>query len=106
MAAADDDLLTERLLRVIDEGRRTATYKLALLLALIDGVAALPGIESLPTRRIAADVLARYYPQTRVYVANDGIERELRQITMKGSPPCCEPRYGSDSSLTPRGAAR
>ncbi len=87
MAAADDDLLTERLLRVIDEGRRTATYKLALLLALIDGVAALPGNESLPTRRIAADVLARYYPQTREYVANDGIERELRQITMKGSPP-------------------
>ena len=87
MAAADDDLLTERLLRVIDEGRRTATYKLALLLALIDGVAALPGIESLPTRRIAADVLARYYPQTREYVANDGIEGELRQITMKGSPP-------------------
>lgn len=85
--AAGDDLLTERLLRVIDEGRRTATYKLALLLALIDGVAASPGLESLPTRRIAEDVLARYYPQTRLYIANDGIERELRQITMKGSPP-------------------
>lgn len=33
---ADDDLLTERLLRVINEGRRTAPYKLALLLALTD----------------------------------------------------------------------
>jgi hypothetical protein len=32
---ASDDLLTERLLRVVDEGRRTATYKLALLLALL-----------------------------------------------------------------------
>jgi hypothetical protein len=32
-------------------------------------------------------VLGTYYPQTRIYVANDGIERELRQITMKGSPP-------------------
>jgi 5-methylcytosine-specific restriction endonuclease McrA len=84
--ANGDDLLTERLLRVIDEGRRTATYKLALLLALIDGVAASPGLESLPTRRIAGDVLARYYPQTRLYIANDGMERELRQITMKGSP--------------------
>jgi hypothetical protein len=84
---ATDDLLTERLLRVIDEGRRTATYKLALLLALIDGVAAMPGATELPTRRIAANVLAVYYPQTRTYVANDGISRELRQITMKGSPP-------------------
>ena len=28
-----------------------------------------------------------YYPQTRLYVANDGIERELRQITGKGSAP-------------------
>ena len=85
--AAGDDLLTERLLRVIDEGRRTATYKLALLLALIDGVAALPGIESLPTRRIAADVLARYYPQTRLYVANDGIERGASPDHDEGSPP-------------------
>ena len=84
---AGDDLLTERLLRVIDEGRRTATYKLALLLALMDGVAATPGATELPTRRIAEDVLDVYYPQTRTYVANDGISRELRQITMKGSPP-------------------
>ena len=38
---ASDDLLTERLLRVVDEGRRTATYKLALLLALIDAAAGL-----------------------------------------------------------------
>ena len=62
----DDDLLTERLLRVIDEGRRTATYKLALLLALIDVVAESPGQEILPTRRIAERVLAIYYPQTRL----------------------------------------
>jgi len=32
-SVADDDLLTERLLRVINEGRRTASYKLALSLA-------------------------------------------------------------------------
>jgi hypothetical protein len=85
--AVEDDLLIERLLRVIDEGRRTATYKLALLLALIDAVAESPGSDTVPTRRIGELVLAVYYPQTRVYVANDGIERELRQITMKGSPP-------------------
>ena len=81
-----DDLLTERLLRVIDEGRRTATYKLALLIALIDAVAIAPGEAEVPTRAIAQHVLALYYPQTRVYVAAGGIERELRQISMKSSP--------------------
>lgn len=30
--------MVERLLKVIDEGRRTATYELALLVALIDSV--------------------------------------------------------------------
>ena len=30
------DVFAERLLQVIDEGRRTATYKLALLIALMD----------------------------------------------------------------------
>lgn len=87
VVVVSDDLLTERLLRVIDEGRRTATYKLALLLALIDAAALAPGESVVPTRDLAALVLEIYYPQTRVYVANDGIERELRQISMKGSPP-------------------
>lgn len=83
---AADDLLTERLLRVIDEGRRTATYKLALLLALIDCVAEAPGETEIPTRSIAEHVLALYYPQTRSYAAAGGVERELRQISMKSSP--------------------
>ena len=84
---ADDELLTERLLRVIDEGRRTATYKLALLLALMDQVAANPGVDVIATRAISADVLARYYTQARRYVAHDGTAQELRQISMKSSPP-------------------
>ncbi len=87
VSVVGDDLLTERLLRVVDEGRRTATYKLALLLALIDAAALAPGENSVATRDLAALVLEVYFPQTRVYVANDGIERELRQITMKDSPP-------------------
>ncbi len=81
-----DDLLIERLLRVIDEGRRTATYKLALLFALIDAVALTSGSSEVSTRLLAERVLALYYPQTREYVANDGIIRELRQISMKSSP--------------------
>jgi 5-methylcytosine-specific restriction endonuclease McrA len=87
MAAADDDLLIERLLRVIDEGRRTATYKLALLLALIDCCALDAGSDAVPTRAIAARVVELYFPQARRYVAADGVGRELRQISTKTSPP-------------------
>ena len=83
----NDDLLTERLLRVVDEGRRTATYKLALLLGLVDAVALAPGHTDIPTRDIAERVLELYYPQVRIYVANDGIARELRQISVKRSAP-------------------
>ena len=66
VSAPSADLVVERLLRVIDEGRRTATYKLALLAALIDAVALTSGASTLPTRLIADRVLALYYPQTRV----------------------------------------
>lgn len=50
---ATDDLMIERLLRVIDEGRRTATYKLALLLGIIDTAATMPNETELPSRAIA-----------------------------------------------------
>lgn len=83
---ANGDLLLERLLRVIDEGRRTATYKLALLSALIDCVAERPGTDRVPTEVIAEHVVALYFPQVRQYVAHDGVARELRQISMKTSP--------------------
>ena len=83
---ATDDLLIERLLRVVDEGRRTASYKLALLLALIDAVAMSPGECEIPTRLIAERAVSLYYPQTRVFVSSGGMEHELRQITTKGSP--------------------
>ena len=82
-----DDLLVERLLRVVDEGRRTATYKLALLLGLIDTVAQHPGAEELPTRTLAEEIVEIYYPQVRLYAAGGGAARELRQIAMKSSPP-------------------
>lgn len=77
------DLLTERLLRVIDEGRRTATYKLALLVALIDAVAARPGTERIPTRVLAEEVLRLYFDQSRPFVAADGSTQTLRQIVNK-----------------------
>lgn len=80
---ATDDLLIERLLRVIDEGRRTATYKLALLLGIVDAAAMSPGESELPTRLIAERVLALYYPQTRPYVDMSGTSHQPRQISMK-----------------------
>jgi hypothetical protein len=80
-----DDLLLERLLQVIDEGRRTATYKLALLSALIEAAALAPGREDIPTRAIAGLVVAQYLHQVRTYVSNDGSSHDLRQITNKRS---------------------
>jgi hypothetical protein len=84
--AGGGELLIERLLRVIDEGRRTATYKLALLAALIDAVAMSPGQLTIRTRLVAERVLALYFPQSRTYVAGDGVAHDLRQISMKSSP--------------------
>jgi hypothetical protein len=94
---AGDDLLTERLLRVIDEGRRTATYKLALLLALIDAVAESPGEHTVPTRRIAEHVVAIYYPQTRVRLerrdrARAPPDHDEGVATAAGGAPVAAPR--------------
>lgn len=92
---ADGDVgtavIAERLLQVIDEGRRTATYKLALLLALIDACAANAdptgrAPAELHTREIARHVLRRYLPHVRGYLAFDASDPiVLRQITTRNS---------------------
>jgi hypothetical protein len=58
----------ERLLEVVDSGRRTATYKLALLMALLDLCARRGGLDGRPpsvlcTRDIAERVAARKLPK-------------------------------------------
>jgi hypothetical protein len=58
----------ERLLEVIDSGRRTATYKLALLIALVDlcarhSDAGVRAPRLLYTRDIAEQVAVLYWPQ-------------------------------------------
>lgn len=84
-------LIAERLLQVIDEGRRTATYKLALLMALIDACAtncdeAGRAPSELHTRTIARHVLRLYLPHARAYLAAPDSEPfTLRQITNKRS---------------------
>ena len=87
----DGAVLAERLLQVIDEGRRVATYKLALLMALIDACAtnsdergAAP--TELHTREIARHVLRLYFPHARAYLGVGRSEPvELRQISNQRS---------------------
>jgi hypothetical protein len=85
MEQADTALFGERLLRIIDEGRRVATYKLALLLALLDACATESGPTgaaplSLHTRAVAVHVLRLYLPQSTDFVVGKQ-SVVLRQIT-------------------------
>jgi 5-methylcytosine-specific restriction endonuclease McrA len=88
-APAADAGFAERLLELIDSGRRTATYKLALLMALLDlcarrGDAAGRPPSVLYTREIAERVAAIYWPQVMAY--RRGPETiQLRQITLPRS---------------------
>ena len=81
---AADAGFAERLLELIDSGRRTATYKLALLMALLDlcarrcdAVGRPPSV--LYTREIAERVAAIYWPQVMVYRRGPEVI-QLRQI--------------------------
>lgn len=69
--------VAERVLRLLDEGRYTATYKQAVLVALIDlclestkhdGIPA----DTLTTRQVAEKVIALYWPHTRVWATEAG----------------------------------
>lgn len=88
MSDVDSAVFAERLLQIVDEGLRTSTYKLALILALIDGVAAGVGSDGTPPRAlhtsdIARTMVAAYYRQVAPFVDESGVERQLRQITQK-----------------------
>lgn len=79
----------ERLLAVIDEGRRTATYKLATLLALMDCCAEQTTRDGrapteISTRAIARRVALLYWPQLRPFPIESG-SVQLRQITNKSA---------------------
>ena len=86
-SSAADIGFAERLLEVIDSGRRTATYKLPLLMALdlcarrSDANGRAP--ELLYTRDIAEQVAALYWPQVIPYRLPDADGAiELRQINL------------------------
>ena len=74
-----DEVLIQRLLEVINEGQRDATYKLALLLALIDWVTTHIEGEEVPTSDLAEIVLGTYFRQTRKYPLTSEKSVQLRQ---------------------------
>lgn len=72
MAEADPLALGQRIVSVLETGRRTATYKLATLMALIDhSVENLPqdpgDALSVPLRDLARRVVELYWPQVRPF---------------------------------------
>ncbi len=94
MTAVDVDFnavqlgFAERLLEVIDAGRRTATYKLALLLALVDLCSRHSSADGrapsvLYTREIAEQIAAIYWPQVVAYRQSSNADAiVLRQISL------------------------
>ena len=79
------------MLEVVDSGRRTATYKLALLLALLDLCAFHSDTDGrapreLTTRDLAEQMASLYWPQVAPFRQNGAPQAlELRQISNKRS---------------------
>jgi hypothetical protein len=85
-APSPSEELLQRILAIIGSGRRSATYKPALLLALLElSVERAPadgGSLVLPLLDVADRVLELYWPAARPYPGVDGV---LRQATMPNS---------------------
>lgn len=67
--ALDSAAFGERVLQLLDEGRRTSTYKYAVLLALTDLCLERfsEGVDSITTRELAGRVIELYWPQSTPY---------------------------------------
>ena len=91
IAAVTGTGFAERLLEVVDSGRRTATYKLALLLAILDLCSLRSDADgfaptTLTTRDLAEQVASLYWAQVAPFRLEASSESlELRQITNKNS---------------------
>ena len=91
IAAATGTGFAERLLEVIDSGRRTATYKLALLLAILDLCSLRSDTDgfaptTFTTRDLAEQVASLYWVQVAPFRLEASSEAlDLRQITNKSS---------------------
>lgn len=74
---SDAIAFVEKLLTLLDEGRRTATYKYAVLLALMDLCMERSAADGspptrIPTGAIAEKVVERYWPHSRLFDGADG----------------------------------
>jgi len=76
------EFLVQRLFEVVNEGKRDATYKLALLLALIDWVTTHSDQPKVPTSELADAVLNIYFRQVSPYVSKKQ-EKSLKQGKQK-----------------------
>lgn len=83
MDSNQSELLVQRLFEVLNDGKREATYKLALLLALIDWATTHPGQNKVPTRDLAEIVLGLYFPQVSPYTDLSGSTVTLKQGQQK-----------------------
>ena len=79
----DGSLLAQRLLEVVNDGKRDATYKLALLLALIDWAMSNPDQDRIMTRELASSVFAIYFRQLERFTDRFGRDIVLRQGAQK-----------------------
>lgn len=94
----DESAFLQRVLALLTEGRQVATYKPALLLALVDacarGGATGPEPVSIPVPELAELVIESYWPQVRPYQdLLPGPWYRLRQST--GERPTPQPTAGN-----------
>ncbi len=77
-ARSDAAAFGERILQLLDEGRFTATYKYAVLLALIDLCleqgSAVGGLSSFTTQQLARKIVELYWPHTAPYPGQKGLQ--------------------------------
>ena len=100
------------LLTVLEEGRRTATYKLAVLLALLD--CCVLGTDAhgrapqeIPVRDLARRVLELYWPQVRPYAGGTVLSQssQPRAVTIDAVR-ALRSAAGAAGATTPAGAER
>jgi hypothetical protein len=89
--ALDEPAFLQRVLALVSEGRKVATYKPALLLALMDACArrgaTRPGPVTIPGPELAELVIESYWPQVRPYPEDlPGHWYRLRQAPANGRP--------------------
>lgn len=102
---ADALRFAERVVALIDSGRRSATYKLATLLALMDvaieHTSATGPPDALSARAVALRVIELYWPQTVVFGTNVTGQPSLLRQSPHNDIPAKLASWRTDHSLIP-----